>query len=121
MIEPKDGLTLYERITSRDPGEFHHCECGLCKRCKARGAAMIAQLHLHAFMEDKLPNIAVRVAGALLSPGSNDLSGLVDLLKRDFDDTTVERMLQAAAEFRKCESIEEASAVMKEFSRPVAA
>ena len=118
MRESRDGLTVYQRIIGN--GMFNHCNCGSCKLCRARKAVMIAQSHLLEFLGDKLPETGIRVTIVLLNPGNDDPSWLINLLRIGFGDT-VKTIVQAAKEFRQCETEEEALEVAKRFPYLVAA
>lgn len=116
MQESPDKLSVYERIGTDD---VPHCCCGECECCNARGASIVGVDHLAQTLMSKLPlEQAIATAGTFLSPGETDTSTLAGHLRRDFGKSTTETMLQAAAEFRKCETIKEASGVAERFPLP---
>ena len=117
MQESPDNLSVYGRIGAHD---IPHCCCGKCKRCNARGASMMAIIHLIKLMPLNPPaSLANKMASIFLSPGKVDISILIGYFREDFGEEVAETILQAAAEFRKCETIEEASEVAKKFTVPV--
>lgn len=117
MQESPDYLSVYKRIGFDDSP---HCRCGGCKCCNARGASKLAIDHLAQLMPGNPHTcLAIDMANIFLNPGRKNTSTLARYLQEDFGESITETMLQAAAEFRKCETREEASEVARKFPIPI--
>ncbi len=116
MQESTDNLSVYGRIEADD---IPHCCCGECKYCNARKAAMLAMNHLAQLISGNPPNpLTLDIASIFLNPGIKNISTLVRYLQGYFSKDISEAIF-AAAEFRKCETMEEASKVAEKFPLPV--